>query len=525
MANFTDNFTGANEQNLTARGYVAFANVAGSVWGIAAGAINGANQFELTKTGNSFAGFHRPLSEATLSQTVNLKIVAFTEGPLVVSNLQADGSCYLVYLSRVNGYSALFKLDSAGTLAKISANDLYTSAAVGDILQLKVERFDDAGVAKNRITPSFIRSGVTYGIGGVASTMDTTLRPIIDALPLGAGAAGFATEGTLTGDDFTVIDAAPAPPAGDTTAPAVTFFDAAAASSSAINVHYAGTDNSGTVTHTLEWSATGTGGWTALFTDLTTPATPYLHSGLNPSTTYYYRYRVKDAAGNVSPNSTDSATTQAAPVTGAAPVASFNKSASSGVAPLTIQFTDTSTNAPTSWLWNFSDGTTSSLQNPSHLFAAAGSYTIFLTAANASGSSQTSQIVTVTAVAPPEDQSHFYYDAYKLPEYYFDSDSLWEEVTTTHTYEDKGISINELNDVAPRWFELIYNFDLDKPEDAAALAYFDNHYNDKRISQSFTFHGKNGLVIARCYYKTREKSHNRNQSWLQRRRIVIAFYP
>jgi len=51
-----------------------------------------------------------------------------------------------------------------------------------------------------------------------------------------------------------------------------------------------------------------------------------------------------------------------------------------------IYFYDTSTNTPTSWLWNFGDGTTSTLQNPTKTYTSAGFYTVSLTATNASGS-------------------------------------------------------------------------------------------------------------------------------------------
>ena len=45
-----------------------------------------------------------------------------------------------------------------------------------------------------------------------------------------------------------------------------------------------------------------------------------------------------------------------------------------------VVFTDTSTGAPAvSWSWNFGDGTTSTEQNPTHLYAAPGNYQITLT--------------------------------------------------------------------------------------------------------------------------------------------------
>lgn len=69
------------------------------------------------------------------------------------------------------------------------------------------------------------------------------------------------------------------------------------------------------------------------------------------------------------------------------PVASFSHGPS-GIAPATVQFADTTTGNPTSWLWNFGDGTpTSSVQYPSHTYTQAGSYTTTLTASNIYGSS------------------------------------------------------------------------------------------------------------------------------------------
>lgn len=55
-----------------------------------------------------------------------------------------------------------------------------------------------------------------------------------------------------------------------------------------------------------------------------------------------------------------------------------------GCAPFTTQFTDATFGA-VSWLWDFGDGTTSSLQNPLHTYANPGNYTVALTTTAAGG--------------------------------------------------------------------------------------------------------------------------------------------
>jgi PKD repeat protein len=68
------------------------------------------------------------------------------------------------------------------------------------------------------------------------------------------------------------------------------------------------------------------------------------------------------------------------------PTASLSAAPTSGAAPLTVQFTDTSTGSPTAWAWDFGDGGSSTSQNPSHAYTAAGTYTVKLTATNSGGS-------------------------------------------------------------------------------------------------------------------------------------------
>jgi len=66
--------------------------------------------------------------------------------------------------------------------------------------------------------------------------------------------------------------------------------------------------------------------------------------------------------------------------------ADFTATPTSGGAPLTVNFTDQSTNNPTSWLWDFGDGNNSSEQNPTHTYNDMGSYDVSLTATNQDGS-------------------------------------------------------------------------------------------------------------------------------------------
>lgn len=68
------------------------------------------------------------------------------------------------------------------------------------------------------------------------------------------------------------------------------------------------------------------------------------------------------------------------------PIADFSASVVTGSAPLIVIFSDTSINDPATWLWDFGDGTTSTQQNPTHTYEQDGTYTVSLTATNASGS-------------------------------------------------------------------------------------------------------------------------------------------
>jgi len=81
----------------------------------------------------------------------------------------------------------------------------------------------------------------------------------------------------------------------------------------------------------------------------------------------------------------------------ATPVAAFTWSSFSPVPGADVQFADVSAGDPTSWAWDFGDGATSDAQDPSHVFASEGRYTVTLRASNADGSTTKARTVSVRA--------------------------------------------------------------------------------------------------------------------------------
>ena len=85
--------------------------------------------------------------------------------------------------------------------------------------------------------------------------------------------------------------------------------------------------------------------------------------------------------------------------------ASFRALPSTGTAPLTVQFTDTSDGQVATWDWDFGDGVTSTEQSPSHVYAANGTYDVTLTVGHANG--RTDTVVVEGAVVVQDGSSDF----------------------------------------------------------------------------------------------------------------------
>ncbi|MEO8146777.1 MAG: PKD domain-containing protein [Bacteroidia bacterium] len=82
-----------------------------------------------------------------------------------------------------------------------------------------------------------------------------------------------------------------------------------------------------------------------------------------------------------------------------APVANFTADVTTSCSGI-INFTDLSTFGPTSWLWDFGDGSTSTLQSPSHVYQSNGTFTVMLTATNSIGSNTATQTAYITINLP-----------------------------------------------------------------------------------------------------------------------------
>jgi PKD repeat protein len=102
-----------------------------------------------------------------------------------------------------------------------------------------------------------------------------------------------------------------------------------------------------------------------------------------------------------------------------APVANFTANTTSGCAPLTVSFSDQSSNNATSWSWIFNGATPSSSisPNPTVIYNTPGIYSVTLTASNAGGSNTKTMTnyITVNDCAPVNDNFASKFSIYPNP--------------------------------------------------------------------------------------------------------------
>jgi PKD repeat protein len=86
-----------------------------------------------------------------------------------------------------------------------------------------------------------------------------------------------------------------------------------------------------------------------------------------------------------------------------APVTTFTANVTTGYAPLTVAFTDTSSGMPEFWNWSFGDGERSTVQHPVHVYSTPGNYSVSLLATNAKGTNLSTRMDYIAVWTPPPD--------------------------------------------------------------------------------------------------------------------------
>jgi PKD repeat protein len=159
---------------------------------------------------------------------------------------------------------------------------------------------------------------------------------------------------------------------------------------------------SGTAPLTVTFTDASTGsstGWSWNFGDGSTSTAQNPSHTYSTAGTYSVTLTVSNSAGSSSKTAPNYITVNLA---SQILVASFTASPRSGALPLAVSFTDTSIGTPVSWAWNFGDGQTSTLQNPTHTYSTPGTYNVTLRSTNAAGSNTSTKAgyITVSKATP-----------------------------------------------------------------------------------------------------------------------------
>jgi PKD repeat protein len=200
-----------------------------------------------------------------------------------------------------------------------------------------------------------------------------------------------------------------------------------------------------------------------------------------------------------------------APPLPAPPVADFSASSTIIYAGDTVDFTDLSTNTPTSWAWTFTGGTPSSdtTQNPSVVYNTIGTYAVDLTATNAGGSGSVSKPNYITVNFPYlldiYGNAAAAYSVRKLRSAYA-GNCLRVRRSSDNTETDIGFSNNFLNTSALTTFVGAGNGFVTKWYDQTGNnrdAIQTSAFNQPRIVSAGVLFTQNSLASINCYDSNR----------------------
>ena len=131
-----------------------------------------------------------------------------------------------------------------------------------------------------------------------------------------------------------------------------------------------------------------------------------------------------------------------------APVANFSATPTTGVSPLSVDFTDNSTGAGISYSWNFGDGNTYFEQDTMNTYYNSGSFTSVLTVSDTNGCNDTySLIITIEAPPVPADSSWIIVPNIFTPNGDYENDFF--KLNTNNILELQGTIFN-------RWGQVVF---------------------------------------------------------------------
>jgi PKD repeat protein len=130
------------------------------------------------------------------------------------------------------------------------------------------------------------------------------------------------------------------------------------------------------------------------FDEIYTMEKVFAIDNLSPGTTYHYKIYAKDPVGNIT-TSPDQTFKTMLNSTDIAPALNLSASAQIGDAPFTVNFDFSSSPMPTTYEWNFDNGDTSSVKNPTYTFNDKGVYRVILFAKFVKGSTNIGELLII----------------------------------------------------------------------------------------------------------------------------------
>lgn len=234
--------------------------------------------------------------------------------------------------------------------------------------KLNIDLLTDSGVVRNIVTEVSGNQGVQW----ITQQIDLTPWSGQTVVVLFKGKTGNDFASDLALDDFQYFDNAQTPPTAGFT----------------IN------SNTGSCTgDTIVFTSTSTGVISSYLWDFGLGASPQTASTAGPHKVVYSFGGTKQITLDVS-NLGGINQANNSVVLESQPSTSFVYA----IFGTTANFMDGSTANPTSWDWDFGDGNSSTLQNPSHTYASGGTYAVTLKATNACGSKEYVDSISLSSI-------------------------------------------------------------------------------------------------------------------------------